>query len=171
MNFTRTQYVSLTTALGIAAIAWYFWPGEQLDPSAEAVFIRSESIENDFIQKCELQLNGRPLTGEKHVLPVNSELHVSGQFEYDREQVAKPEYATGLLIIGYRPKSTAEDAWKMGGENEWVGGQGNGKSEFKVTVTLAPGEYDIRAYVLTNIMGWDKPKVEYVASGEAVVTN
>ncbi len=171
MNFTRTHVVSTTIVLAVGLALYYYWRPQPIAPITAAVFVRSDAIQHEYVPTCELQLNGKPFSGTKHVLPRNSELHVSGRLQYNPKHVSQPSNGHGLLVIGYRPKGSPESAWTMGSpEHEWVGAHGNGNGDFKTKVTAPAGEYDLRAYVLLEIFGLELPKVEYVAQGVAEVT-
>ena len=172
MNWTRNQIISNVIVLGVVGVSFYWLLRPQpMHPVSKAVFVRSESIQNEFCQNCELKLNGQPFSGQRHLIPRKSELEVTGKMQFNPKHIIHPSNAHGLMIIGYRPRGSPETAWTGGApESEWVGGHAGGNVKFKTEVTIPTGEYDLRAYAIIDIFGMDTPLVEFVAKGEAVVT-
>ncbi len=172
MDLNRQQTVILALSLGIAAgIAYYFMHQPPMAPVMEAVYVRSTEIQRNFVQKCDLQINGKNFDSTKHIIPSHSEIHITGLAHLDPEKVEWPVYVSGFAIIGYRPKGASEKEWRTSSEQEWVGGQTAGKIDYTASVTAPPGEYELRAYILMDISGMETPTLEYVLRGEAVITD
>lgn len=169
MQNTRAA-VSYIAIACIICVAYFMFREKPLDAVNEAVFVRSSDIQNDLVRVCTITINGLDFVKSKYILTTNSDIHIQGNVEFNPSRIEHPGFVSGFLMIGYRPKGVAESAWRLGGsDKEWVTGMHAGRIDQKVTISTPPGEYELRAYVLMNIIGLETPKVEYVLKSEALI--
>jgi hypothetical protein len=117
-------------------------------------------VDHSVVEVQEIYLEGQNLFGTMATVKQNTTLRVTGSMQVHKNKQLGESYMAGL-VVAFMPANSSDSDWEAAGSRfqypaVLVGG-GVPTFDFSGSVTVSPGDYDVRVYSTATNMDDPKP--------------